>query len=488
MSKPTPITVAYGDGIGPEIMEATLEILRAAKANLEIETIEVGKAVYEKGFSSGIAPDSWKSLKRTKTFLKAPITTPQGGGFKSLNVTIRKTLGLYSNVRPCVSYFPFVSQGHPTLDMVIIRENEEDLYTGIEHRQTQDMVQCLKLISRSASERIVRYAFEYAIKNGRKRLSCFSKDNIMKMADGLFHKVFDEIAKEYPTIKTDHYIIDIGTARIASKPQLFDMIVTTNLYGDIISDVAAEISGSVGLAGSANVGDDYAMFEAIHGSAPDIAGKDIANPSGLLNGAVMMLVHLGQTEAATLVQNALLSVIEEGYHTADIFSHGMSKMKLGTKEFTKAVIDHLGQEPERLKPARYKAPEAGEQKKKKVVIKNTFHKPEIKKELVGVDMFVDWWGKVEELAKKVEPIAGDLDLKMITAKGLKVWPATELDAISRTDHWRCCYMNKEEGKPITHAQIVALLDRAQKAGIDAIKTENLYTFDGAPGYSMAQGE
>ena len=485
--KPTPITVAYGDGIGPEIMEATLEILRAAKAQLEIETIEVGKAVYEKGFNSGISPDSWKSLQRTKTFLKAPITTPQGGGFKSLNVTIRKTLGLYSNVRPCMSYFPFVSQGHPTLDMVIIRENEEDLYTGIEHRQTQDMVQCLKLISRSASERIVRYAFEYAVKNGRKRLSCFSKDNIMKMADGLFHKVFDEIAKEYPQIKTDHYIIDIGTARIASKPQLFDMIVTTNLYGDIISDVAAEISGSVGLAGSANVGDEYAMFEAIHGSAPDIAGKDIANPSGLLNGAVMMLVHLGQTEQANLIQNAFLSVIEEGYHTADIFSHGMSKMKLGTKEFTKALIDHLGQEPERLKPAKYKVAEGGEKKKPKPKA-GTFHKADIKKELVGVDVFVDWWEKIEPLAKKIQPLAGDLEMKMITAKGLKVWPDAELEAISRTDHWRCCFMNKTEGKPITHAQIVALLGRIDAAGIDVIKTENLYTFNGQAGYSLAQGE
>ena len=485
--KPTPITVAYGDGIGPEIMEATLEILRAAKAQLEIETIEVGKAVYEKGFTSGISPDAWKSLKRTKTFLKAPITTPQGGGFKSLNVTIRKTLGLYSNVRPCMSYFPFVSQGHPTLDMVIIRENEEDLYTGIEHRQTQDMVQCLKLISRSASERIVRYAFEYAVKNGRKRLSCFSKDNIMKMADGLFHQVFNEIAKEYPTIKTDHYIIDIGTARIASKPQLFDMIVTTNLYGDIISDVAAEISGSVGLAGSANVGDEYAMFEAIHGSAPDIAGKDIANPSGLLNGAVMMLVHLGQCDPAALIHNALLTVIEEGYHTADIFSHGMSKMKLGTKDFTKAVIDHLGQQPDRLKPVSYAACAVPSAKKAKPKA-GTFHKAEIKKELVGVDVFVDWWEKIEPLAAKIKPLAGDLELKMITAKGLKVWPDAELEAISRTDHWRCCFMNKTEGKPITHAQIVALLGRLDAAGIDAIKTENLYTFDGKAGYSLAQGE
>lgn len=481
----TPITVAYGDGIGPEIMEATLEILKAAKADLKIETIEVGKAVYEKGFSSGISPDAWASLKRTKVFLKAPITTPQGGGYKSLNVTIRKTLGLYSNVRPCVSYFPFVSAGHPQLDMVIVRENEEDLYTGIEHRQTQDMVQCLKLISKSASERICRYAFDYAVRNGRKRVSCFSKDNIMKMADGLFHRTFDEVAKDYPQIKTDHYIIDIGTARIAAKPQLFDVIVTTNLYGDIISDVAAEISGSVGLAGSANVGDDYAMFEAIHGSAPDIAGKDIANPSGLLNGAVMMLIHLGQCEPAAKIQNAFLRVIEEGYHTADIFNPGMSRTKLGTKEFTKTIIEHLGMEPERLKKVDFTSCALPQQKPK---LAGKFHDEKIKKELVGVDVFVDHWGKVEELAKKVQPIGKDLDLKMITAKGLKVWPDAELEAISRTDHWRCCFMAKEEGKPITQKQVAELLGRAAEAGVDVAKTENLFTFDGQPGYSLAQGE
>ena len=289
-----PIAIAYGDGIGPEIMTASLKVLEAAGARLAPEEIEIGESVYNKGLTSGIAPEAWDVLRRTKVFFKAPITTPQGKGFKSLNVTIRKTLGLFANVRPCAALSPFVATKHPDMDVVIVRENEEDLYAGIEHRQTDEVYQCLKLVSRPGTERIIRYAFEYARANGRKKISCFSKDNIMKLTDGLFHKVFDEIAPEYPEIETDHWIIDIATARLAATPENFDVIVTSNLYGDIVSDVAAEISGSVGLGASANVGAHCAMFEAIHGSAPDIAGQNLANPSGLLLAGVQMLVHVGQ--------------------------------------------------------------------------------------------------------------------------------------------------------------------------------------------------
>src|ERR1700694_6004939 len=298
MSKPVPITVAHGDGIGPEIMAATLHILKAAGANLEIETIEIGEKVYLAGNSSGIEPSSWDSLRRTRVFLKAPITTPQGGGFKSLNVTVRKTLGLYANVRPCVSYHPFVETKHPNMDVVIVRENEEDLYAGIEYRQTDQVMECLKLISRPGSEKIVRYAFEYARRHNRKKVTCFTKDNIMKLTDGLFHKVFNELAAEYPDIENEHWIVDIGAAKMADTPNVFDVIVMPNLYGDILSDVAAQIAGSVGLAGSANIGLKYAMFEAIHGSAPRRAGQNLANPFGLLLGAVMMLVHIGQEDIA----------------------------------------------------------------------------------------------------------------------------------------------------------------------------------------------
>src|SRR5712691_1205895 len=332
MPKTIPITVAHGDGIGPEIMAATLHILKEAGASLEIETIDIGEKVFLRGYSSGIEPKSWDSLRRTKVFLKAPITTPQGGGFKSLNVTVRKTLGLYANVRPCVSYHPFVETKHPNMDVVIVRENEEDLYAGIEYQLSPEVTECMKLISRPGSEKIVRYAFELARLHGRKKVTCFTKDNIMKMTDGLFHKVFDEIAAEYPKIENEHWIVDIGAAKLADTPIAFDVIVMPNLYGDILSDVAAQIAGSVGLAGSANIGEKAAMFEAIHGSAPRRAGQNLANPSGLLHGALLMLVHIGQVEVAERIHNAWLRTMEDGIHTYDIYKDGTSKQKVGTKE------------------------------------------------------------------------------------------------------------------------------------------------------------
>src|SRR5947207_4155439 len=348
-----PITVAYGDGIGPEIMVATLHILKEAGAKLAIEKIDIGEKVYLAGNTSGIDPSAWDSLRNTKVFLKAPITTPQGGGYKSLNVTVRKTLGLYANVRPCVSYHPFVETKHPGMNVVIVRENEEDLYAGIEHRQTDQVVQCLKLISRPGSEKIVRYAFEYARRHKRKKVTCFTKDNIMKLTDGLFHKVFNEIAAEYPDLENEHWIVDIGAAKMADTPEAFDVIVMPNLYGDVLSDVAAQIAGSVGLAGSANIGENIAIFEAIHGSAPRRAGQNLANPSGLLLGAIMMLVHIGQTGVAERVHNAWLRTIEDGIHTYDIFDESVSKQKVGTKEFAKAVVERLGKRPKTLKAVSY---------------------------------------------------------------------------------------------------------------------------------------
>src|SRR5215467_2834392 len=383
MSERIPITVANGDGIGPEIMAATLRILEASGAPLEIETIDIGEKVYLAGNSAGIENSSWDSLRSTKVFLKAPITTPQGGGFKSLNVTVRKTLGLYANVRPCVSYHPFIETKHPGMDVVIVRENEEDLYAGIEYRQTDQVMQCLKLISRPGSEKIVRYAFEYARSHNRKKVTCFTKDNIMKVTDGLFHKIFNEIATEYPDIENEHWIVDIGAAKMADTPESFDVIVMPNLYGDILSDVAAQIAGSVGLAGSANVGEKCAMFEAIHGSAPRRAGQNLANPSGLLMGAVLMLVHIGQSEAAERVHNAWLRTIEDGIHTYDVFAEGISSQKVGTKEFACAVIARLGQKPSSLKPVAYaRRPDLAPAAPLSTVTASM--------ELKGIDVFVFW--------------------------------------------------------------------------------------------------
>jgi isocitrate dehydrogenase len=473
------ITVAYGDGIGPEIMKASLDVLQAAGAELEIQTIQIGEPVYRSGHSAGIAPESWDALRRSRAFYKAPITTPQGGGMKSLNVTIRKTLGLYANVRPCVAYAPFVATKQPSMDLVIVRENEEDLYAGIEHRQTDEVFQCLKLVSRPGCERIVRYAFEYARANRRKKVSCFTKDNIMKLTDGLFHRVFDEVRAEYPEIETDHWIIDIGAARIATRPEQFDVIVTPNLYGDIISDIAAEVAGSVGLAGSANIGQQVSMFEAIHGSAPDIAGRDAANPSGLLLAGAMMLNHLGQSATAERIHNAWLKTLEEGIHTRDIWGDGASVRQVGTQEFAKAVIARLGREPETLAPVRYAANAPFE-------LPVVERRPPLKRETVGVDLFVQWRGGPDDLANRLKTIeGGPLELKMITNRGVKVWPAG-LPETFHTDHWRCRFMNG--GGPVALREIVALSSRAADAGIEFIKTEHLCTFDGEAGYSLGQGQ
>ncbi len=484
MSQNTPITVAYGDGIGPEIMAATLHIIQSAGARIDIEQIEVGEKVYLRGINAGIEPSAWESLRRTKVFLKAPITTPQGGGYKSLNVTVRTVFGLYANVRPSVAYYPFVKTKHPDMDVVIIRENEEDLYTGIEYRQTHDMMESLKLISRSGSEKIVRYAFEYARSHNRKKVTCFMKDNIMKLTDGLFHRVFNEIAMQYPDISNETWIVDIGAAKMADTPEAFDVIVLPNLYGDILSDVAAQIAGSVGLAGSANIGDQCAMFEAIHGSAPRRAGQNVANPSGLLLGAVMMLVHINQPDVAAAVHNAWLRTLEDGIHTYDIYDERISKQKVGTKEFADAIIARLGQLPQTLKPVSYTSSPAHISHEQATITA----RPE-QKDLVGVDVFFEWRaGTPDELGAALQKTNGDgLELNMITNRGAKVWPQGMTETFC-TDHWRCRFVSPTRGESISHAQIISLLQRIAEAGFDFIKTENLYNFDGKAAYSAVQGE
>jgi isocitrate dehydrogenase len=478
-----PVTVAYGDGIGPEIMEATLHILTEAGARLEPEVIDIGEQVYLRGNTSGIAPEAWESLRRTKVFLKAPITTPQGGGYKSLNVTARKMLGLYANVRPAVAYAPYVATKHPKQDLVIVRENEEDTYAGIEHQQTFDVVQCLKLISRPGCEKIVRYAFEYARRHNRKKVTCFTKDNIMKATDGLFHRVFDEIAPEYPDIENEHWIVDIGAAKMADTPEIFDVLVMPNLYGDILSDVAAQIAGSVGLAGSANIGESAAMFEAIHGSAPRRAGQNLANPSGLLHGAILMLVHIEQPDVAERVHNAWLRTIEEGIHTYDIFTEDVSRQKVGTKEFAQAVVARLGQRPEHLKAASYSsAPKAD-------VKPYVYRRPMPARELVGQDIFVFHLpGTSGDVAARLVPAAQQhgLELVMISNRGVKVWP-DPLPETTYVDVWRCRFQ-KADRSLVKAQQMLDLQQTLTTTGVEIVKMEGLYTFDGEIGFSLGQGQ
>lgn len=475
-----PIAVAYGDGIGPEIMKAALFVLKEAGANLEIHEVEIGEKVYLRGVPTGIETRTWETIRKSKAFLKAPITTPQGGGFKSLNVTIRTTLGLYANIRPCMSLAPFVATKHPNMDLVIVRENEEDLYAGIEYQQTPDVCETIKIISRPGCQKIIRYAFDYARRQGRKKVTCFVKDNIMKFTDGLFHKVFDEIAKEYPDIQNESWIVDIGAAKLADTPEVFDMLVMPNLYGDILSDVAAQISGSVGLAGSANIGDLGAMFEAIHGSAPRRAGQNAANPSGLLLASIMMMAYLGETEIASRMHEAWLCTLEEGIHTYDIFNEKTSKVKVGTQEFAGAVVKNLGNKPKKLKVPVYKAAT-------KVTPLLAPHTTTTKRELVGVDIFIYSKDKASTFLKKMRSLNPiPFQLQMISNRGVRIWPEGHPETFC-IEQYRCRFVHKNHKSTATLREVVYLLDHITQSGYDVIKTENLYTFDGVAGYSSAEG-
>lgn len=478
---PTQVTIAAGDGIGPEIMEATLRAVRAAGAELALEPVEIGLAQYARGVPAGIGAEAWDSIRRTGVLLKGPISTPQGGGVKSLNVTLRKSLGLFANVRPVRAYAPMVPTKHHKLDLVIVRENEEDLYAGIEHRQTDDVVQCLKLISRPGCEKIARYAFAHARATGRRKVTAMTKDNIMKMTDGLFRRVFEETAADFPEIEAEHLIVDIGAAKLAAHPEQFDVLLCPNLYGDILSDVAAEIAGSVGLAPSANIGNGGAMFEAVHGSAPDIAGRDVANPSGLMLAAVQMLLHVGQANAATRLHNAWLATIEDGIHTADIAGRETVE-RVGCAAFADAVIARMGRFPILLPCAIYD----GSAKPFDLPVPAT--RPPALKDRHGVDVFVHWSEREPILlAQRLRQAqSGGLALEMITNRGVKVWP-DGLPETFVTDHWRCRFKG-QTGSSVDARDVIGLLDRIDRAGLDVIKTEMLCSFDGVPGWSAAQGQ
>lgn len=479
----TKIAVAHGDGIGPEITDACLRILKEAGARLDIVPIRLGESVYLAGEKSGVDPDAWDAIRETGLVYKAPLTTPQGGGFKSVNVTLRKTLGLFANVRPARAYSPWIATKHPAMDVVVVRENEEDTYGGIEHRQTHEVYQCLKLISRPGTERLVRYAFEYARTTGRKKVSCLTKDNIMKLTDGLFHNVFEEVSEEYPDLESEHLIVDIGTARIADTPELFDVIVLPNLYGDIISDVTAQLTGSVGLGGSANIGEHVAMFEAIHGSAPDIAGMGVANPSGMLMAGVMMLNHIGQSDIAEKIHNAWLKTLEDGIHTADVHRVDTSAQKVGTEDFADAIIERLGERPGSLAAVDYANAEP-------IVVPPAPRQAPTERTLEGVDLFVFWDDNErspDKLANLLQQANGEgMQLTMVTNRGQKVWPDGAPETFC-TDHWRCRFL-PEDREPVDQRDVLRLLNRADDAGLDIIKTEFLFRFGGERGYSLGQGE
>lgn len=487
--KTVPLVVAAGEGIGPEITRAVLAILDHAGAKIDAHMIDVGASVYAKGVQTGIDQAGIEAITERGLLLKGPIGTPQGKGMKSVNVTLRKTLGLFANVRPVRAYAPFVATKHPAIDMVILRENEEDTYAGIEHRQSQDVVQCLKLFSRPGTERFIRYSFEYLNAVGIDRVTCMTKDNIMKMTDGLFREVFEEVGRSYPHIKQSHEIIDAGMAHLANRPENYKAIIMPNLYGDIGSDVAAEIAGSVGMGGSANIGQGQAMFEAIHGTAPDIAGQDKANPSGMLSAAILMLRYTGQGVIAERIENAWLKTIEDGFHTGDIASRAHTKNLVGTRAFAAAIIDRLGQVPVHLAPA-----QSGANTGLDVAPARFAPQPRAaqSKQLVGVDVFLDQGTmtgpQIDTLAAQLDRISHGLGLSlaMISSRGTAVWPQGTPHTFT-VDHWRCRF-EQTQGQQTNPAKIAELLLLMARAGLPAIKTENLYQFDGKAGYTLGQGQ
>ena len=458
------ICVAYGDGIGPEIMKSVIKVLNAAQVKLTYTIVDIGEKVYLSGISSGITSEGWNAIFQNKVLLKGPMTTPLGGGYKSINVTLRKKLGLFANIRPVKSYEPYIDCNAKNMDIVIVRENEEDLYSGIEYQTTANSYVAVKLISEESSRRIIRYAFDYAMLNQRQTITCITKNNIMKLSDGCFARVFDEIAQEYPTINHKHMIVDIGAARIASKPSQFDVVVTLNLYGDIISDIAAEAAGAVGIAGSGNIGSDYAMFEAVHGSAPDIARQGKANPSGLLNAATMMLRHLDMQDKAQQIEEAWLQTIKSGIQTVDLDNRPGKFVT--TSQFTDAIINNLDLRPKLL------TSKTSSHITSKIAKVHKTHK------VVGCDIYV----RSANCQYFNNLVFKSMKLKFIGYKGLVIWPGEvrydELDMLQfRFIKDNCSQQDILE----IQTEIIA-------AQFEIVMFSLLSEYDGADGFSKGQGE
>src|SRR3954467_3489319 len=340
------IAVAKGDGIGPEIMEAVLSIFKAANVPLEYEYVDMGKWVFDKGFNNGMTPEAQETIERLGILFKGPMETPKGKGVKSINVTARKTWNTYANKRTFQTLHgvdTVFSRAGINIDLTVVRENIEDTYGGIEHMLTHDVALSRRFITRPGSMQVIRYAFLMAKQKNARRITCGHKANIMKLTDGLFLQVFYEVAKEYPELKADDVIVDDLCMKLVTRPDMFDVVVLTNLQGDIVSDLCAGLVGGLGFAPSANIGDHIAIFEAVHGTAPDIAGKNIANPTALLLSGFAMLRHLGLMENAAVIENALLYTLEQGVHTGDFGDK--STVSANTTEFAAAVIANFGKKP-----------------------------------------------------------------------------------------------------------------------------------------------
>lgn len=470
------VTLIPGDGIGPEVIDATVRVINATGVSVNWETFHAGASQFRKGIPSGVPEETIASITRNRVVLKGPLETPVGFGEKSANVTLRKLFETYANVRPVSEFKGVVTPfSGKNLDLVVIRENVEDLYAGIEHRQTQDVAQCLKIITRPGCEKIVRFAFEYARANGRKKIHCATKANIMKMTEGLLKRTFEEIAKEYPEIESNHIIIDNCAHQLAKKPEQFDVIVTTNMNGDIISDLTSGLVGGLGFAPSANIGKDIAIFEAVHGSAPKYAGKNVINPTAAILSGAMMLRYLGETDAARRIEAAVRKTWENSRtQTRDIAGDGRG---ISTTALTEEIIRNLG-------PAGSEKQEQKLVDLSKVFVAARRPAPE---QVQGIDVFVEFKGHPRELGEQLEKLSTEsaMYLKMISNRGTKVYPGnTQAECV---DHWRCRFMNRNGGV-IADRQIYALLHTLTDGGVNWMHIEKLKIMGNDFGFTKAQGE
>lgn len=475
------ITLIPGDGIGPEVVNAVRRIIEATGVAIEWEEREAGASVFKKGLESGVPAETIESIRKTRVVLKGPLETPVGFGEKSANVTLRKLFETFANIRPARE-FPGVPTPYSgrNIDLVVVRENVEDLYAGIEHMQTAGVAQCLKLISRKGCEKIVRLAFEFARSEGRKRVHCATKSNIMKFTEGMLKRVFEQVAKEYPDIESQHIIIDNCAHQLVKKPEQFDVIVTTNMNGDIISDLTSALIGGLGFAPSANLGNEVAIFEAVHGSAPKYAGKNVINPTALIGSTIMMLRYLGEFKAAADIEHAMLVTLEEGkVRTCDVVGYDKG---CSTTEYTDAIIANLGK-----RSSKWSAREHKPIKIPEIAKDLDFVKPKTR-QVIGTDIFVESALQPEVLGKQLDEIAAPtaLKLKMISNRGTKVYPpmGAMTDCV---DHHRCRFIAREASRELTDAEIFDLLQRVT-GKFRWMHLEKLQQFDAEMGFTKAQGE
>jgi len=481
------IAVAKGDGIGPEIMEAVLSIFTAAKVPLEYEYVDMGKWVFDKGFSNGMTPEAKHTIEELGILFKGPMETPKGKGVKSINVTARKTWNTYANKRVFQTLHGvntvFSRAGIP-IDITIVRENIEDTYGGIEHMLTQDVALSRRFITRPGSLQVIKYAFEMAKKKGTRRITCGHKANIMKLTDGLFLECFQEVAKEYPEIKSDDIIVDDLAMKLVVAPQEFDVVVLTNLQGDIISDLCAGLVGGLGFAPSANIGDHIAIFEAVHGTAPDIAGKNIANPTALLLSGITMLRHLGAMENAAIIENALLYTLEQGQHTGDFGDKGTNS--LNTTDFAKAIIANFGKEPRMgakpLLPNMPPTPTSFKLARNEMMVSGDMQKEYI----VGVDLFIESADQPGMIAKKCQRHAGvKFNLVNISNRGTQVWPTGSVYT-NLVNQYNVRFESLD-GSPL-HQQDVLGLYVSLSGDFKICSSELLNMWGDKKAYSLAQGQ